>query len=356
MKMKSFILEPVMSNYNKNTVFIDIDVHKKTYSVTCISNNEILKQSSMPACPEKLVKYINKHFPNYTPQTAYEAGFCGFSLHRELTERGISNQVINPASIEIAARDRVKTDKRDSLKIAVQLSREQISGIHVPCQERESFRELTRLRVTLIQDKTRLGNRIKSMLYRLGRIKYNETPRISDKWIQSVLKGKYDEYSSFAIESLCNLWLNVAKEIDILDVRIKKQAANDLPMECVYRSAPGIGPVHARILANELEDMSHFKNEKKLFSYTGLTPSEHSSGEHVRQGHISRQGRSILRKVLVQASWVAIKLDPSLREIYERISLTAGKKKAIIGIARRLIGRIRACFVSGNFYQIAEKN
>lgn len=168
--MKSFIGEPVMSNYNKKTVFIGIDVHKKTYSVSCVSNNEILKQSSMPACPEKLIKYINKHFPSYTPQTAYEAGFCGFSLHRELTENGIYNQVINPASIEIAARDRVKTDKRDSLKIAVQLSREQISGIHVPCRERESFRELTRLRVTLIQDKNRLGNRIKSMLYRLGKI------------------------------------------------------------------------------------------------------------------------------------------------------------------------------------------
>ena len=83
--------------------------------------------------------------------------------------------------------------------------------------------------------------------------------------------------------------------------------------------------------------MRQFRNEKKLFSYTGLTPSEHSSGEHVRQGHISRQGRSILRKILVEASWTAITKDPSLREVYDRLSHRGGKR-AIVGVARRLVG------------------
>jgi len=101
--------------------------------------------------------------------------------------------------------------------------------------------------------------------------------------------------------------------------------------------------------------MSQFGNEKKLYSYTGLTPCEYSSGEHVRRGHISRQGKPILRKVLVQSAWVAIKIDPSLKKIYERISNKAGAKRAIIAIARRLIGRIKSCFDSGTLYQVAEQ-
>jgi transposase len=101
--------------------------------------------------------------------------------------------------------------------------------------------------------------------------------------------------------------------------------------------------------------MSQFANERQLFSYVGLTPWEHSSGERVRQGHISRQGKPILRKVLVQAAWVAVRYDSSLKEIYERIGKSAGKKRAIVGIARRLIGRIRACFRTGEIYKVQKK-
>ena len=74
--------------------------------------------------------------------------------------------------------------------------------------------------------------------------------------------------------------------------------------------------------------------------------------EHVRQGHISRQGRAVLRKILVEAAWVAITKDPCLRKIYERISSKCGAKRAIIGIARRLVGRIRSCLLSGKPYEI----
>ena len=98
--------------------------------------------------------------------------------------------------------------------------------------------------------------------------------------------------------------------------------------------------------------MKQFHNEKKLFSFTGLTPSEHSSGEHTRLGHISRQGNPILRGILIEAAWVAIKQDEGLDEIFQRIAKKSGKKRAIVGIARRLIGRIRSCVLTGALYQI----
>lgn len=97
--------------------------------------------------------------------------------------------------------------------------------------------------------------------------------------------------------------------------------------------------------------MQQFKNERRLFSYLGFTPSEHSSGEHTRQGHITKQGKPILRKILVQAAWVAIRNDKELEFIFERIASKAGKKRAIVGVARRLAGRMRSCFRTGALYE-----
>ena len=97
--------------------------------------------------------------------------------------------------------------------------------------------------------------------------------------------------------------------------------------------------------------MQQFENERQLSSFVGVTPSEHSSGEHVRQGHITKQGKPILRKILVQAAWTAIRYDKELRFVYNRIATRAGCKRAIIAIARKLIGRIRACFVKETLYE-----
>ena len=100
--------------------------------------------------------------------------------------------------------------------------------------------------------------------------------------------------------------------------------------------------------------MRQFLNEKSLFCYTGLTPSEYSSGEHVRQGHISRQGKSILRRVLTEASWVAINKDPSLRDMFSRTAQHRGKKRAIVKVGRILVSRIRTCLQEGISYEIKD--
>ena len=121
-------------------------------------------------------------------------------------------------------------------------------------------------------------------------------------------------------------------------------------IDVFYRAVPGIGSLSARILSNELMDMQNFSNEKCLFSYTGLTPSEQSSGEHKWQGSITKQGRPILRKILVQIAWMAIKKDRRLAEVFARISRKSGRKRAIVAVARRLIGCIRSCFINGELW------
>ena len=140
------------------------------------------------------------------------------------------------------------------------------------------------------------------------------------------------------------------EKIKEIDQEIKKQAIEESAIDLVYQAVSGIGHTSARVLANELGNLQQFKNERQLFSYIGFTPSEHSSGEHTRQGHITKQGKPIVRKILVQAAWIAIRHDKGLQGIYERIARKSGAKRAIVAVARRLIGRIRACFRTGEVY------
>lgn len=130
------------------------------------------------------------------------------------------------------------------------------------------------------------------------------------------------------------------------------QTDEEAALLSLYKSAPGVGDTTALRLKDKLGDMSQFSSEKKLFSYLGFTPVEHSSGEHVRQGHMSRQGRAALRHMFIESAWIAIRKDPQLGQAYERIAKTRGKKRAIVGIARRLAGRLKACIRSGMYYEI----
>jgi len=339
------------TDYTEKTVHVGIDVHKKTYAVTCICDGIVVKRATIKANPEVLVEFLKKHFQRAALKSAYEAGFSGFILHRYLIKNGIENSVVHPASIEISARDRVKTDKRDSLKIATQLASGRLKGIYIPSEEREAYRSVTRLRETLMKDKKRVGNQLKSFLYLQGLIT-DEEEKISKRWIKKVMETQCHPDILYCIQSYAKQWLLLGEKVREVEKHLEEQAKLDQPLDLIYQSAPGIGPKHARALSNELETMKQFHNEKGLFSFTGLTPSEYSSGEHKRQGHISRQGRPLLRKILIQAAWVAIKKDVSLKVIFERIAKQAGRKRAIVAIARRLIGRILACFITGSLYEI----
>lgn len=340
-----------MKDYTGKKVFLGIDVHKKTYAVTGICQGSVVKKATLSASPEGLVSFCKKYFPGAAVESAYEAGFSGFHLHRVLEKQGIKNLVVHAAGIEVAVGDKVKTDKRDSLKLATLLAAGRLRGITIPSEEREEKRALTRIRNTIVEHKSSVSSQIKALLHQHGLISPAAKMKVCPKWIQMVKTLQMRPGIKYALDHLVCLWEHLTTQIAEIDQEMAKQAVEDIRLEAVYKSAPGIGKVGARVLANELEDMVHFLNERQLFSYTGLTPSEHSSGGHVRRGHISRQGKTVIRKVLVLAAWTAIRRNPQLRATFERISARAGGKKAIVAIARRLIGHIRACFRNQCLYK-----
>lgn len=344
-------------DYTGKVIYVGIDVHKKTYSCVCICEGQIVKRDTMPAKPEILLSYLKNKFSGAAEiKTAYEAGFSGFYLHRYLVSHGIKNIVVHPGSIEVASRDRVKTDKRDALKIARQLAAGRLRGIFVPSQEREERRSITRLRSNILRLRHQVSQQFKALLFTQGLIDMDDDTVLSQTWLLQKLceveKAGYSEDFYYSLTQYANEWLHLTKHMKDIEARLKIQAAQEEGLQFIYESVPGIGPVHGRQLANELGDMKQFRNEKSLFSFTGLTPSEHSSGEHTRQGHITRQGNSVLRRIFIEAAWIAVYRDPSLEEIFNRLSKNRGKKRAIVGVARRLAGRIRSCVLTGALYEI----
>ena len=102
----------------------------------------------------------------------------------------------------------------------------------------------------------------------------------------------------------------------------------------------------------EVRRLSRFPDGEALSSYAGLTPSEHSSGDRIRHGHITRQGNPVVRAVLVESSWVLIGKDPEMRRFYERIKVRRGGKRAIVAVARKLCHRLLAIVQSGQPYRV----
>ena len=185
----------------------------------------------------------------------------------------------------------------------------------------------------------------------MGLIDPDDTREMSHKLVSELLSCSPSSEFTLVIEAYWQIWKSIETQIKKIEQQLKEQAKVD-PNETIYRSAPGIGPLSSRILSNELGDLSQFANERQLFSYTGLTPSEFSSGDTVRKGHITRQGNKRVRYILNQAAWRAIKKDLDLKEFFERLAPRTGKKRAIVAVARKLIGRIRAAFKTRKPYQM----
>lgn len=192
-----------------------------------------------------------------------------------------------------------------------------------------------------MERRRRIGNQLKMKLHFLG-FELPEDKKISESYFKWVASLTMSVENRFAVDELKSAWREESKRIKRFDEELAVQAEKD-PVELIYRSMPGVGRVSARVLSNELGDMTRFDNERQLFSSSGLTPSEHTSGDHVRKGHISRQGSPRIRGLLVEVAWRAIETDASLKQFYVKVARKRDGKRAIVAVARKILGRLRYC-------------
>jgi transposase len=338
------------SDLGSNTIFIGIDVHKNSWAVHIRDREQILAQYSMPPSAEILANKLKKDYPNVPYRSIYEAGFCGFSPHKELLKHGILNQVIHPASVPTSSRDKHrKTDKVDAAKLARCLINGEIEPNFVPSSEAESIRAILRRREQLVQDKVREQNRVKANCKILG----IELPKDISHW-----SGKFMTYLASLTSENTPAFKDEAFQIyhqDLLDhlVYLRKALANitrtlrkqlqKSSFAALYKNVQeltGIGGITAATVLLETADFGRFKNFAKVSAYCGFSPQISSSGERTTNFGLNSYCNKRIRRTLIEAAWVSIRYDVEMRNYYQDLCKRMNGNKAIIRIAKILLRKI----------------
>lgn len=336
-------------SFNGQNIYVGLDTHLKSWKVTIMMENSMFKTFTQNPSPKELARYLNKTFPDGNYYSAYEASFCGFSIHRELEKLGIHNIVVNPADIPTTDKERKqKEDKRDSRKIVRSLSANELEGIYVPSEKNLEFRGFVRYRKTLVKEISRNKNRVKSLLYFYG-IPIPEELNISSKnwsgrftqWLRSI--NLIANYGKMILDILLDTTEYLRMQLLKADRELRaayKEGEYSKGMHLI-RSVPGIGLIASATFLSEIEDIHRFKNLDTLSSFVGLVPTTHSTGDKDVTGEITPRCNKPLRNILIEAAWISLRNDPALALAFNNLCKRMKKNEAIIRIAKKLLNRIR---------------
>jgi len=294
---------------DSNTKFIGLDVHSKTISVAIADEGrkgEVRHYGTIENTTESIEKVIKSLTSTGAElRFIYEAGPCGFALYRYLTGNGFKCIVTSPAMIPKRKSVRIKNDRRDALTLARLYRAGELTGIYVPDPEDEAIRDLTRARNDARLAERKAKQRLNSFLLRNNLIYPRKT-----KWNRA-----YFYWLGFAVmkhpaqKIALQEYINAVHECTERVKRLSEQISLAVeewrmaPTVKALQSLRGVSLITATITVAELGDISRFRHPKELMAYLGLVPSEHSSGESIRRGHITKTGNSHARRVLVESAW-----------------------------------------------------
>jgi transposase len=279
-------------------VFVGIDVHKESWQVTARVNGEELFYGRM-ASEYRILRGVLDRFGGGKIRVAYEAGPCGFGLHDQLRGDGVEVMVVPPSLILVESGNKVKTDKRDSRKLARLLEGNLLKRVYVLSEEDRGDRELLRTRRQVVEHRNDVARQIKSKLlfYGIG-CPFSGKGGWSKGFIRW-LKGLNLKWGAVkvSLQTLVELYEYLTGQIVALNRKVVELSRSDKYRGRVklLRSVPGIGVLIAMEILVEIQDMRRFQRADELASYLGLTPSEFSTGQYVRQGRITRCGNKRVR-------------------------------------------------------------
>jgi transposase len=319
---------------------LGVDVHWREYVVV----RQIDGTSPQPAqrfAPEAFVAWVAKQVQQAdVVHCCYEAGPFGFVLHRRLIGLGVKNLVVRPRNWDEYGKG-VKTDRRDALALVSCLDRyvagntEALTSIRVPTESEERSRSVSRQREQLLEHRKRLAAQGLSCARYYG----HDLP---DEWWRTkkfeVLRSELPEFLFGLLEKIQPIALLVHQQLEALSEGIETIQNEKLPT--------GMGALTAQILNREIADWTRFKNRRHVASYTGLVPSEHSSGESRRRGAITKHGNPRVRHILVELSWRLLTFQPDYHAVKSRRTALdqakrkadkATRKKLLVGLARQFI-------------------
>ena len=312
---------------------LGLDVHASLIVVV----RQVDEQASQPPqrfSEEAFIGFISRQLAQAdSVHSCYEAGPFGYVLHRRLVRLGVHNIVVRPRDWSTYG-ERVKTDSRDAGALCSCLdrylagNRGALAVVWIPSEGQESARCVGRQRQTLARERVRLTLRGKG----LARLRGLSLP--ATWWQEQVFpKLELPDDLRAQLASWQRILLPIDAELSAITAHLQEAAPAQLPSF--------LGAMTWELLRREVGDWGRFHNRRQVASYTGLCPSEHSSGGSRMQGSITRHGNPRIRHLLVEAAWRLVRYQPDYRAVAKwRDALlaasTARRKKIIVAIARQL--------------------
>ncbi|HSA76359.1 MAG TPA: IS110 family transposase [Nitrosarchaeum sp.] len=271
-------------------------------------------------------------------------------IHDTLEDYGIDTILANPYRTKIIAQAKIKSDKLDARILSDLLRTGLVYESYVPVKEFREKRSLVRHRIVLSRTKTKLANKIYSLLD-----KYEYKTELTDvfgrsgiNWLKSLSVSPIDKIilntTLASIES-------IDSQIEIVSKEIARYAWQDSQDVKILISMTGIDIFSAMLISTEIVDIQRFSTPWKLVSYAGLSPSTRESSGKIKTGKITKQGSPLLRWILVQCALSAIRYDHHMRTFYQRIKTRKGHGKAIVATAKEMLVIIWYMLTSQQLYR-----
>lgn len=336
-----------MNEFSKH---VGLDVHKVSIEVGIADSGNRLKARHYGAVAhtesavDAMLMKLNPD--GEVMEFCYEAGPCGYGLYHQLIARGHKCHVVAPSLIPKRAGDKVKTDRRDCLRLAELLRAGELTPVWVPDAEQEAIRDLVRTRADF---KTSLRQSRQQLLAFLLRHSLRWTGGKQNwtlgfwSWIEALQMPSV--HQQFVLKGYIDAVRNNQVQIRAIEAQMNKAKAGWAlePIVDALMAMRGINLVTAMGIVAELGDLSRFSKPTQLMAFLGLVPSEHSSGDSRRQGGITKTGNGHVRRLLVESAWCYRFSARKSREIEQRAQKTSASVQAIAWKAqKRLNARYRA--------------
>jgi len=336
---------------------LDIDSNK---TIACVVQNG--KKDSFTTLRtniEQMKKFLKKQRGpgerlHLTFEISGEAGYRQDQLIDFVDDITVSN----PTKMTWIYRTAKKTDRVDARKQAVLLSIGEVPKVHIPSKEIRQWRVTIQHRRKIVNRITQVKNRIRALLKANG---FTRPAQRGSWWKLSNRAWMHQlaEEGQITSEQLWPMSLsNMLEELELLALQLKRvtkyldgylhtQAGGQLLM-----SIPGVGPRTAEAVLAYTDDIRRFGRSKQYCAYFGLTPKLDESGSSRRLGHISKQGPSVVRWLIVESAWRGIRKSPALKAFYERVMCgqKARKKIATVAVARKLLSIMRGMQMTGELF------
>ena len=293
----------------KSITYVGFDVHKNSIDVALADagrESEIRYYGTINGDLASLDKVIRKLVSRGTrPSFVYEAGPCGYEIYRHLTQQGYDCKVVAPSLIPRKSGDRIKNDRRDAEMLARLHRAGELTPVYVPCLEDEAMRDLCRARIDSKSAERKARQQLGAFLLRSGFRYSGKTPwsKAHWNWI-SCIKMPHPA-QQITLQEYIDAVRSCTERVERMTEQIRQLAEQWRmnPVVEAIQALRGVSLIVATTTVAELGDLTRFDHPRQLMAYLGLVPSEHSSGETVKRGGITKTGNGHARRMLVEAAW-----------------------------------------------------